>query len=252
MLLCSVFSVTAQTVQTVAPSGRWVTDAGDFLDRTEESILDRKLSGYADSTSTQIVVVTVRDLGGYDAQEYALAIGRNWKVGQSDKNNGVVILISRTERAVRVETGYGMEGVLPDALAGRLVRDIMVPSFKSGEFFQGINTAVDVIIAVASGEFDADSIEQRRNPQPISPIMVYFIIMFIYFVISAIRNKGNRGGKRGRRNQYNALPMIFFGNSMGHGRSGGFGGGGGFSGGGFGGFGGGGGGCGGGGAGGSW
>ena len=182
----------AQNVQTIAPSGRWVTDAAGFLNASERTILERKLSSYADSTSSQIILVTVPDLGGYDSQEYAMAIGRGWKVGQAGNDNGVVILISRAERAIRIEIGYGMEGVIPDVFASRIVRDVITPAFKSGEFFQGLNGAVDIMMAAASGEFDAE--EMAREPsRPINPAALYLIFIFVFFIVSAMRNKG--GGK---------------------------------------------------------
>ena len=254
ILLFSFLSAGAASAQNVpAPAGRLVSDGGAFLDDVEERALEMKLRAYNDSTSTQIVVVTVQDLGGYDSQEFAMAIGRQWGVGQQGSDNGVVFLISRAERKIRIETGYGMEGVLPDVFVGRVVREIVEPSFKKGQFYYGINAAVDVIISAASGEFDAQALQrparrQSKNP----PIATYMIMMFVYFLISYLRNRGRGKGKY-RRTHYNGLPMIFWGSALGGlGRSGlgggGFGGGG--FGGGFGGFGGGG--FGGGGAGGGW
>ena len=245
----------AQNIQTIAPSGKWVTDAGNFLSASERSILERKLSGYADSTSSQIILVTVPDLGGYDPQEYALTLGREWKVGQAGKDNGVVILISREERAIRIEIGYGLEGVIPDVFASRVVRDVITPAFKAGEFFQGLNSAVDIMMAAASGEFQAEEMA-RETGRGINPAVLYLIFIFVFMIISAMRNKG--GGKGGNRTHHNNIPMILWGSALGGRGGGGFGGGGfgggGFGGGGFGGggFGGGGGGFGGGGAGGSW
>lgn len=240
----------AQNIQTIAPSGNWVTDAGQFLDGSERSILERKLSEYADSTSSQIILVTVADLGGYDPQEYALTLGREWKVGQAGKDNGVVILISRAERAIRIEIGYGLEGAIPDAFASRIVRDVITPAFRSGEFFQGLNSAVDLLIAAASGEFSAEEMVEEPS-QGFNPAVLYLFFIFAFMIISAFRNKGK--GKGGNRHHYNNIPMILFGSAL-SGRGGGGFGGGGFGGGGFGGggFGGGGGGFGGGGAGGSW
>ncbi|MDA1028525.1 MAG: TPM domain-containing protein [Bacteroidetes bacterium] len=239
----------AQNIKTIAPSGKWVTDSGQFLDGSERSILERKLSGYADSTSSQIILVTVADLGGYDPQEYALTIGREWKVGQAGKDNGVVILISRAERAIRIEIGYGLEGAIPDVFASRIVRDVITPAFRSGEFFQGLNSAVDIMIAAASGEFSGAEMAKEPNRR-INSGVLYLIFIFAFMIISAIRNRGK--GKGGDRHHYNSIPMILWGSSLG-GRGGGGFGGSGFGGGGFGGgFGGGGGGFGGGGAGGSW
>ena len=252
ILLFAFLSAGAASAQNVpAQAGRLVSDGGAFLDEVEERALERKLRAYNDSTSTQIVVVTVQDLGGYDPQEFAMAIGRQWGVGQQGSDNGVVFLISRAERAIRIETGYGMEGVLPDVFVGRVVREIVEPSFKKGQFYYGINAAVDVIISAASGEFDAQVLQRparRRSKNP--PIATYMIMMFVYFLISWVRNRGRGKGKY-RRTRYNGLPMIFWGSMLaGHGGSG-FGGGGlGGGGGGFGGFGGGG--FGGAGAGGGW
>ena len=248
--MASGSALMAQSAKTIPPSGRWVTDAGDFLDPGEESLLERKLSGYADTTSTQIILVTVNNLGGYSDYDYALTIGREWKVGQAGKDNGVVILISREERAIRIVTGYGMEGSIPDVFASRIIREVITPAFRSGAFYQGINGAIDLLIAAASGEFSAEELSQKKDFQ-LNPAVIYVIFILIYFLVTAIRNKG--GGNSGNRHVHNNIPMILWGSGLGRHSGGGFGGGG-FGGGGFGGggFGGGGGGFGGGGAGGSW
>jgi len=241
--------------QVPPPSKALVTDLGGFLEPVEERALERKLRAYQDSTSTQIAVLTIQDLGGMDAQEYALEVGRTWGVGQEGQDNGVVFLISRAERQIRLEVGYGLEGALPDALASRIIRDVVTPSFKQGQFFAGINAAVDLIMAAAAGEFEGlPDASSESSGGGIDPIIIYLAFVFIYFIISGIRNKG--GGKgRYRRGRRGDVPIIFWGGGLGHNRGGGFGGGsgglgGGFGGGGFGGFGGGG--FGGGGAGGGW
>ena len=247
-----VGSVRPVDAQVPPPSKSLVTDLGDFLEPVEERALERKLRAYQDSTSTQIAVLTVQDLGGMDSQEFALEVGRTWGVGQEGQDNGVVFLISRDERQIRLEVGYGLEGALPDALASRIIRDVVTPSFKQGQFFAGINAAVDLVMAAAAGEFEGlPSSGRPSSGGGIDPIFVYLAFIFIYFIISSIRNKG--GGKgRYRRGRRGDLPIIFWGGGMGNNRGGGFGGGmgGGFGGGGFGGFGGGG--FGGGGAGGGW
>jgi len=247
-----LFGSQSALAQVPPPSDRLVTDLGDFLEPVEERALERKLRTYADTTSTQIAVVTVQDLGGMDAQEFALEIGRSWGVGQEGRDNGIVFLVSRAERQIRIEVGYGLEGAVPDAIASRIVRDVVTPSFKQGQFFAGINAGVDLIMAAAAGEFDGlPSSSGSGRGGGIDPIFVYLAFLFLYFIISGIRNKG--GGKGGyRKGRRSGMPIIFWGGGMHGHRGGGFGGGGGggFGGGGFGGFGGGG--FGGGGAGGSW
>jgi len=246
LLSCCALRIGSAAAQVPTVSSSLVTDLGQFLEPMEERALERKLRTYADTTSTQIVVVTVQDLGGMDAQTFALELGRQWGVGQEGRDNGVVLLVSRAERQIRIEVGYGLEGALPDALAARIIRDVVTPSFKQGQFFAGISSAVDLIMAAAAGEFEGlptapGSGDRGRG----NPLFIYLGFLFLYFIISAFRNRGN-GHREYRKDTRAGLPIIFWGGgSYGH-RGGGFGGGG-FGGGSFGG-----GSFGGGGAGGSW
>ena len=246
-----VMPASGQQIQVIAPTGDWVTDRGDFLSASEEQSLGRLLSGYADTTSTQIIIVTLKDLGGYEISEYATALGRDWGVGQAEHNNGIVILASRDEREIFIATGYGMEGVIPDALAGRIVRNVVVPNFRNGDFYSGFREAIEVIIATASGEYSAPASREPSGGPDIDIGLIIWIAILLFIIFSR-----SGGGGSGRRRRGGGFPVIIWGPSYGGGSSGGFGGGsfggGGFGGGGFGGFGGGGGSFGGGGAGGGW
>lgn len=241
------------TVDVISSTGRLVTDQADLLTSSEEQRLTAKLTAYEDTTSTQIVVVTIPSLEGVPAAEYALALGRSWGVGQAGQDNGVVILVARDDREVRIETGYGLEGAIPDAVAARIYRNVMVPYFREGRFYEGISGAADLLIAAAAGEFTAEEAAPRRAGRPpIDPSALMGLFILVWFIVSSIRRHrgGNDGGKRYRRHGYGPH-FIIWGGGLGGG-GGGFGGGlgGGGLGGGFGGFGGGG--FGGGGAGGGW
>ena len=235
----------AQRGEVIPPSGQWVTDQAGLLTPAETQTLTQALQFYADSTSTQIVVVTVPDLGGADIATYATELGQQWGVGQRGKDNGVVILVSRGDRQVFIATGFGLEGAIPDVVAGRIVREIITPNFKQGRFYAGLAGAVDALILAAAGEFTADG-----PPSPYAPKdkgkdvfgLLFIVFLIILFVVSGLRNRGGGGGGR-RYRRHGGPPVIIWGSGGGFG-SGGFGGGG------FGGFGGGG--FGGGGAGGSW
>ncbi len=241
----------AQAPRVLAPSGAIVTDQGDLLTSAEEDRLTRNLRFYADSTSTQIVVVTLPDLGGQDIGAYATALGDAWGVGQRGNDNGAVILVSRDDRKVFIATGYGLEGAIPDVVAGRIVREIITPLFREGRFFEGLALGSDALMRAAAGEFTAETRLEGRG-EKVNVAGILFFLMVVALLISSSRRRGRGGGSGRGRGAGGVLPWILLaGATSGSGYRGGGGFGGGFGGGGFGGgFGGGG--FGGGGAGGGW
>lgn len=250
-------SIFAQDIPDPMQPFRLVNDFANVFSSSERQALESKLISYNDTTSTQIYVVTVNDLGGYAASDYAFVLGEKWGIGQSGKDNGLLILIKPKVGSSRgqafVATGYGLEAYITDAFAGRIVRDYMVPYFQYDDYFGGVNSAVDVVIAKLSGEFDADR-SAEDGGLPLWVIIVIFVAIFI--VVTSSKGGGDQNIDRGGHHNSGGGP-VFFPPVIRGGRSGWGGGsfgGGGFSGGGFGGgFGGGGGGrFGGGGAGGSW
>jgi len=212
------------------PSGP-VLDNAAFLSPTEEQQLARKLSAFTDTTSTTIVVVTLQSLNGAPISDYATYLGREWGVGQAEKDNGVVFLVSRGDRKMFIATGYGVEGALPDAVANRIVERIVTPAFREGRFYVGIDRGTDAIIQATNGEYDASQETRSTSSDDGMPMaLIFTILILVYFVGRGFFRGG--GGKRGRRSRrHGDFPVIIWG--------GGGGGGGGFSGGGggFGGFG---------------
>lgn len=258
-LLLFVFgfqSVFAQKIENRPQPPMAVNDFGHFLEPFQEQALEQKLRNYNDSTSSAIVIVTVPDLQGYDIAEVALKYLRDWGIGAKGKNNGVLILVSKAERKARIETGYGMEGVLPDILAKQIIDQRMVPFFKQNDYYRGFDNTVDAIIQAAAGEYKADPNSDKGGKPSIGTIIILVIIFFV--IISLFSGGGGGGGsymsRKGSKNFLGGLPWFLLGNMLGGGGRGGGGfGGGGFGGGGGGGFGGfGGGGGGGGGASGGW
>lgn len=245
LLLAAALPAGAQQIEVLPPSGRLVTDAADMLSPQEEAILEQRLVAYDDTTSTQIVVVTIGDLGGADGISYAVALGRAWGVGQQGQNNGVVLLVSRDDRTITIATGYGLEGAIPDAVAERIRRNVITPYFREGRYFDGLSEGVDALMAAAQGEFTAADRAPRHAdpPRTVDFGLIFVILIILYFVISSGGRGGGHGGKRYRSRRFGGPPVIIWGGGGFGGRSGGFGGfgggGGGFGGGGFGGFGGG-------------
>lgn len=223
---------------------RLVNDLAGMMSRQEADQLEKKLDDYSDSTSTQIAIVTIASLDGSDITQTAYRIGDAWGVGGKNQDNGVVILLSQADRSVWIATGKGMEGPVPDVTAKRIIDNILLPNFRNGDFYKGLDEGTDAIMKLASGEFVDELGDQPQSKFPV--VLVIIIILIILFIIS--RNNRGRGGRYiSRRGTF--TPWMWGGGGFGGFGGGNFGGGGGSSGG-FGGFGGGS--FGGGGAGGRW
>ncbi len=258
-LLLSFNGLSGQVPAKPSPA-RLVNDLASVFTSNQVGELEAVLADFANKTSNQIVVVTVADLGGMAPSQFAYEIGEKWGVGQSKFDNGVVILLkpkNDTKGEVFIATGYGLEGALPDAVCKRIIEKEMIPSFRENDYFGGVKKAADVVMKIASGEYNsAEYAKKGGNEGAAASIGV--VLFIIAFVIIMIARKGsgptNLGG--GNRRGMSPWEALFLASMLSGGRrSGGFGGGsgiggGGFGGGGFGGFGGGG--FGGGGAGGSW
>ncbi len=239
----------AQELPSPMQPPRLVNDFAGLLDQNELNQLEGKLRNYHDTTSTQFYVIIVSDLMDYDIADFTIRIGEKWGVGQRGKDNGAIILIKPRIGNERGEAfiamGYGLEDVIPDALAKRIIEREMVPNFEQGNYFRGIDAATTAMINLASGKFSAEGYMGEGGFLVGIPILIFMTLFFV-ILYNVKKTKGRSIG-------HNIPFWIALGMMSGGGRSsGGFGG---FSSGGgsFGGFSGGGGGSfGGGGARGSW
>ncbi len=139
---------------------RLVNDLADILTDQQEQSLERKLVNFNDTTSNQIAIVTVTSLDGYDPNMFAHEIGEKWQVGQKEFNNGVVVFVKpkygNDRGRVAIQAGYGLEPVITDALSKRIIEKEMIPEFRNNNYYQGIDKATDVLMALAAGEVSAD------------------------------------------------------------------------------------------------
>jgi uncharacterized protein len=254
LIMVPVWIVAQDQLPVPAQPESWVNDYAGVFSSSESAALDRKLNEFEYRTSTQIFVVTLDDNDGYPASMLAPMIGEQWGVGQQGKDNGIIVLVDMQERDVFIATGYGNEEYVTDALAKRIVENEIIPNFRSGNYYAGVDQATEVLVSLLDGKFTADEYRKQTSGGGGSAIggIIFMIILFSLL----FRNRRGTAGMGGRRSN---LPFwIALGLLSGGGRhSGSWGnfssGSGGFGGGGFGGFGGGGGGSfGGGGAGGSW
>lgn len=207
-----------------------VNDFADLLSSSEVQQLETKLRNYRDSTTTGIVIATITDLEGVSIEEAATTIFNDWRIWHEDQYNGVLILVAPNERQMRIEVGYGLEGAIPDVMAGRIVREVLTPNFQQGNFYAGLDRATSILIDLAEGEFEG-SLSSTDTSQENDTASFIIFILFVIFVIYASSRKG--GGKGRRRRTLGSSGFIFMGGGgFGGGSSGGGGGFGGFSGGG--------------------
>ncbi|MCJ8208798.1 TPM domain-containing protein [Mucilaginibacter sp. RS28] len=224
-----------------------VTDFTNTLSANDKQQLENKLVAFNDSSSTQIAVVIIKSVGDYDINEYGTMLGRKWGIGQSGKNNGVLVLVALNDRKMTIQTGYGLEGALPDIVTQQIIQKDIKPLFRQGDYYGGLDKATDDIIKATKGEFKADPQSQKKKRKSGQGSGGAILIIIVVILIIIFRRRGGGGGGHIIGSRGGASPFWWFlaGNMLGSsGRRGGddwggFSGGGGSGGGGFGGFGGG-------------
>ena len=228
LLLVFILDVTGQEFP--EKSKKLVYDFADLLSNDEENNLEIKLEGYHDTTSTQIAIVTINSIGGYDVSDYAFKLGEKWGIGQKGKNNGILIIITKQERDIFIATGYGIESNLPDALCRRIEENNIIPNFKERKFYEGLNEGTDAIFKALAGEFKAEKQKDfTASKKPLSKILIIIIIIILILIIK--RKGGNGPGMRGfGRGMYFGGGWGGFSSGGSSWGSGSFGGGGGFGG----------------------
>jgi uncharacterized protein len=254
-------SVSGQDIPDPMQPPRMVNDFSGLLEAGDREQLEKKLQDFYYETSTQIYVVILDDIAGYDIADFTFQLGEKWGVGTKGRDNGAVILLNpspdRQHGSAYIATGYGLEGAVPDAIANRIIDFDMIPHFKELDYYGGLEAASNTLMELSRGEYTADEYLQRHQKEDSSAIPALIFILFVILFSVIGRARSARQYALGHNVPF--LLALFLASGAGRSHSGSFGsfrsGSGGFGGGGFGGggFGGGGGGSfGGGGAGGSW
>lgn len=216
-----------------------VNDYTKTLTAEQIATLEQKLVAFDDSTSIQIAVVFIGSLDGYDINDYGYQLGRAWGIGGKAKNTGILVLASIGDRKVTIQTGYGMEGVLPDAITKRIIENEIKPNFKAGDYYAGMAQATDAIISYTKGEYKSDKTKSSKKGFPTG--LIVLIVIVVIFLISKGGKGGGGGGREviGGRGAADLVWWSLLAGGLSGGRNSGGGFGGGSSGGDFGGFGGG-------------
>lgn len=185
VLLAAPFPALAQNFP--ALTGR-VVDEAHILKPEDQAALEAKLKAHEDKTSDQVVVATIPSLGDLTIEDYANRLLRQWQLGQKGKSNGVLLLVAPQDRKIRIEVGYGLEGALTDALSKVIISTAIAPQFQKGDFGAGINTGVDAILSVLTG--DAEQWQRRaevREDDSSGTDWVYVGIMAAFFLFILVR-----------------------------------------------------------------
>ena len=225
-LLIAAFSLLSISLAAAEPSfptlsGR-IVDTGGLLGRQTQAELTSVLEAHEEATGAQIVFTSVPDLQGYDIETYGNKLARHWGIGEKEKDNGIVLIVAKKERKIRIEVGYGLEELVTDAISANIIHSIILPEFKKSRFEKGVVLGVRALVEASQGEYSPRKRKVNKGFPP--PLFALVLIMFVVLiVISSIFGGG--GGGSGRRNS-----AYGYGSGGYNGRTGG-----GFSGGGFGG-----------------
>jgi len=199
-----------------AKPNKLVNDYTGTLSTGQLEQLERKLVAFDDSTSTQIAIAVIKSVGEYDISEYAMELGRKWGVGNKEKNNGIIIVVALGDRKVSIQTGYGVEGALPDMYARRIIDNDIKPRFKTGDYYGGLEAGTDAIISYTKGEYKNDKPKPSKTGAGGSGVVILIIIIVIVIVLLKRGGKGGGGQVIGSRGVADAL---FWSMLLGGGRS---------------------------------
>lgn len=248
VLLLHYVGFSQYTIPEVPKFQTSVYDYANLLQENEKQQLESKLVRYSDSTTTQIVAITIDDLKGEDISQLATKWAHTWGIGQAKEDNGILILLSKNERKIHIVNGYGIEDRMTAGITGEIIRNVIVPEFKAGSYYNGLDKGADAIFDVLKGKYKGERKGDKDDGS--GGIFIIILVFVVIIIILSSRNRRGGGGSGGRFSGSDLADIIIL-SSLGRSSSGGgWSSGGGFGGGGSGGFGGGG--FSGGGAGGSW
>jgi uncharacterized protein len=220
-------SVLAQQVTYPTAQG-YVSDYAGVLSAQQKAELSQMLQAYRQQTSNQIAVAILPSLPeGAELQTYTNELATKWGVGEKGKGNGVLIALYIADKKFRVEVGYGLEGVLPDALTNRLYEELMKPSFRTGDYHGGLKKGLPAFMQAAQGAYNdpkLDSTNRRANQKgPNVPLVIFLVLLFVGVLWWLGRN--SRGGRGGGGGYYGGPGFFIYGGGYGGHNSGGYGGG---------------------------
>lgn len=186
----------------------YVNDFAGVLTLEQKNMLESKLAVFNASTSNEIAVVTVKNLGGDYIENYAVQLFKEWGIGTAKKDNGVLLLVALEDRKMRIEVGYGLEGALTDSLSSAIIRNDLTPAFKQNDFYGGINLAADHIIEATRGEYTGDV--KGSKVVNIPPEALLFTLVLVVQFLSAILGRSKSWWAGGVMGGVAGLGLFYF------------------------------------------
>ncbi|MEZ5710675.1 MAG: TPM domain-containing protein [Blastomonas sp.] len=218
MLLVAALALPAHAQNFPELTGR-VVDNAELLDEAQEAALSARLEALEGQSGRQLVVATIPNLEGYEIEDYGYRLGREWGIGDKERNDGTLLIVAPNERKVRIEVGYGLEGIMTDALSSIIIQNDILPRFRDNDYPGGINAGADAIISQLTLPEDearayaAQVGEDQRSSEGSGNfgMLIFWGFILFFFILPAIF--GSRKGKRYRRS--GAGPIIVWGPSAG-------------------------------------
>lgn len=181
LLLCSL-PFSAHSLDVPRLQG-YVNDEAGMISPSAKSKIEDELRAFEQSDSTQIVILTVPSLEGENIEEFSIRVAEAWKIGQQQKDNGILLIVSKQERKIRIEVGRGLEGKLTDLMAGRIIDQVIKPRFKQGDFDGGFITGTSTLIGATRGEFKAEQRPVQRRHKGFPPFLTFLLFFGIFVLI---------------------------------------------------------------------
>jgi uncharacterized protein len=173
----------------------YVNDYADMISSSTQATLEAELKSFEQSDSTQLAILTIPSLEGESIEDYSIKVAEAWKLGQAQTDNGILFLVSKNDRKLRIEVGRGLEGRLTDLMAGRIIDLVVKPRFKRGDFEGGFTAGVASLIDATRGEFQADAKDSREKTQPFPAFWLFLFVALILFssFLSSFRRRSKTG-----------------------------------------------------------
>ncbi len=183
-----------------------VYDYINLLSSNQKTNLERKLIRYSDTTSTQIVIAIISSTEGEDINYLAANWGEKWGIGDAEKDNGVLVLLAKDDKKISIQNGRGVEHLLTDFQSKRIIERVIIPEFRKGDFYNGLNKGSDYIFKTLQGEFKGT---RKQKPKGFDPGIIFFVlVVVVLFIIISRGNKNNRGGGKRYRRRSVAADII--------------------------------------------